>query len=70
MTTHYLYFERISHPGSGFKFPCDAAGNVDTSALPSAQVLQLSICRANRWQEFRSPIVTGWIATSESKARP
>ena len=69
MTTHYLFFERISHPGSGFKFPCNAEGYVDETALPAAQVRQLLVCTNNRWAEFRQPVVVPANAISAPKAQ-
>lgn len=53
----FIYYERISHPGSGFKFECDSDGLINEATLTQAQRTALANCRDNKWQEFKTPRV-------------
>lgn len=52
---YFIFYERIHHPGSGFKFPCDSDGLINEAVLTTAQRHNLKLCRDNRWLEFRNP---------------
>ena len=55
--SYFVFYERIHHPGSGFKFPCTEGGDLLTQFMTQAQLANLRNCRENRWQEFRDPRV-------------
>jgi hypothetical protein len=55
VTKHFIFYDRISHPGSGFKFECDADGVINEAVLTNNQRTNLANCRQNKWQEFKNP---------------
>lgn len=52
-----LFFERATHRGTGFAFPCDEEGYVSLLKLTPHQVANYSNCISNKWGEYLPPVV-------------
>lgn len=52
-----LFFERATHRGTGFAFPCTADGKVNVSELHPHAAANYHNCVDNRWKEYLPPVI-------------
>lgn len=53
---HFIYYERVLQPGTGYMFTCNSMGMIHETRLKPTERVALSLCRANRHGEFRNPV--------------
>jgi len=52
-----LRFARLSHPGHGYAFPCDAEGRIAVSRLSEQARANYLYARSNVGREFSRPVI-------------